>query len=108
MKPPAKKTPDKLRSPSGGSLLHLVLPSCPEVLLPCQPLSPCGRAVSLVLTKGFGDISWTCAASILQRKEGENVGKVGAGQTTLTSEEEVTGNYLPPLPKQLGPTLPLL
>lgn len=62
--------------------------------------------MSLVLTKGFGDISWTCAASILQRKEGENISKVGTGQTMLTSEEEVTRNYLPSLPKQLAQHYP--
>lgn len=54
--------------------------------------------LSLVLTKGFGDISWTCTASILQRNKGEAISKVrilarwGQARVCLTQEDEATSH----------------
>lgn len=60
--PISPEAPQGFPLPSGSS----ELPRAPP------PFFPPMTGLSLALTKGFGDISWTCTASILQRKEGED------------------------------------
>lgn len=92
--PISPEAPQGFPLPSGST----GLPRAPPSLF--QPMT----GLSLTLTKGFGDISWACAASILQRKEGGDQQGGGRGQTRpcLTHENKVARSHLPPLAKQMA------